>query len=59
MQLRVKIVKKRSRNKDGTWSKCWQSGETTIIRIPILFKEQILAYAKMLDSQSQEAQEQQ
>jgi len=53
------MSKKQGRNKNGTWGRCWQSGETTIIRIPILFKEQILAYAKMLDSQSQEAQKQQ
>jgi len=51
-------VKKQGRNKDGTWSRYWKNRETIIIRIPALFKEKILDYARMLDSQSQEGDEQ-
>jgi hypothetical protein len=35
-----------------TWEKgtCWNSGETTTIRVPIVLKNDVLAYARAVDS---------
>ncbi|MEH2197401.1 hypothetical protein [Nostoc sp.] len=36
----------------STWEKgtCWNGGETTTIRVPIVLKSDILAYARAVDS---------
>lgn len=42
-----------SRRKNGTINPKWNHGPTTAIRIPLVFKNQIVDYAKALDSNAE------